>query len=617
MDPTSHTQSTKRRRLRPLGGSRDGSGSADVHDGACLEQDQEQPPRPDDQQQQQQQHQPHPHQQQLQWPSSVDIDLMLEQQQQLESNTMTDPPSQRQQQPQEQQWQPPQQQQQQLQQQQPQQQQWPSNADMNWLPDSASHYALPSYDLDFPVLSAPLGTKNPKVQRTSAATAAAAATAATSLGKIQRGKTAWKRSPPTIQAADAMKRSDMARWHRLQSTSCDVVCGSRGAMQNSGNTCFLASLLQTLFHTQHFDAWAAGRQCNCEELDCVSCLMGSTYRNCMAPGSIILLDLWTVILNKLGLEFGVMHDPGELLKLMLARWAECPSTVRRADYTSFMHGCELHWRLKRTVTARCWCTEALGRTTEADFMDSFLDLQVGGGVEPTSLQRLLDHHLEACVVESDSVEDTCPKCKTTCHVLHAHLVRRCEHCDMMGIVLKRGLLNGSMSRRVVKIDDLLWIAGKKFRLSSLVVNLGGEGGHYIAWARSRQGYHIYNDATTLFFRSQVSPDIVDTNAVMAVYEALSTHATVISTTNIVDMAWAMMDTHSKAYAAAACLSFHQAALRSDMKHREMAELEADEDALDQDDPDSGEATLEEGRFLSAAQDSLVRFHADAEGRVHA
>ena len=98
----------------------------------------------------------------------------------------------------------------------------------------------------------------------------------------------------------------------------------------------------------------------------------------------------------------------------------------------------------------------------------------------------------------------------------------------LSINLKRGLPDGGMARRTVRLTESLWYCGMKFKLATAVVNLNGNNGHYVSFVWDARGFYVYDDAQCFHCRTKATPDLLDSNTVIANYELVGTCAAALT-----------------------------------------------------------------------------------------
>ena len=85
-------------------------------------------------------------------------------------------------------------------------------------------------------------------------------------------------SKEALRRREEWQASDGAQWCRLRTLSCTSKVRVRAALAQGGNTCWLSSLLQLLFHSRSFAEWLQSRTCCCKSVACLDASVRSSLR---------------------------------------------------------------------------------------------------------------------------------------------------------------------------------------------------------------------------------------------------------------------------------------------------------------------------------------------------
>ncbi|XP_071545185.1 uncharacterized protein [Panulirus ornatus] len=281
-------------------------------------------------------------------------------------------------------------------------------------------------------------------------------------------------------------------------------------MVNMGNTCYLNSSLQALFHIPAMANWLiedlSSHTTRCENISgnasyCSVCAMMRTFRSTLdRSNTVIKPSLIQHKLKSIGktLMYGRQEDAHEFIKLLLDHMEKSYLTFRRAT--------KLDHRSKETTPLNqifggyirqqviCPLCRHVS-TTFSHFQDLVLDIRSVNSVEDA-----LNLHFKKETLDVDNAYK-CERCHKKVPATKRHLIERAPH--VLLIQLKRFTISGGKIGKHISIQRMIDIskfingANKhqstggpyQYRLASMVIHLGGSqhGGHYTAVAESSNG----------------------------------------------------------------------------------------------------------------------------------
>ncbi|XP_063606456.1 ubiquitin carboxyl-terminal hydrolase 36-like isoform X2 [Penaeus indicus] len=282
-------------------------------------------------------------------------------------------------------------------------------------------------------------------------------------------------------------------------------------MVNLGNTCYMNSSLQALFHIPAMANWLLEDLSNhtqrCEANSsnasyCSVCAMMRTLRQTLdRSNNVIKPSLIHHKLKSIGktLMYGRQEDAHEFIKLLLDHMEK--------SYLSFRRATKLDHRSKETTPLNqifggylrqqviCPLCRHVS-TTFSHFQDLVLDIR-----SVNSVDEALNLHFRKETLDADNAYK-CERCHKKVPATKRHLIERAPH--VLLIQLKRFTYSGGKISKHINIQKTIDIsrfvngvqkqggAGSgpyQYRLTSMVIHIGGSqhGGHYTAVAESSSG----------------------------------------------------------------------------------------------------------------------------------
>ncbi|XP_050707295.1 ubiquitin carboxyl-terminal hydrolase 36-like [Eriocheir sinensis] len=284
-------------------------------------------------------------------------------------------------------------------------------------------------------------------------------------------------------------------------------------MVNLGNTCYLNSSLQALFHIPALANWlleelqSHTQRCEANNTNasfCSVCAMMRTLRATLDRSTPVIKP--ALIQHKLKcigktLMYGRQEDAHEFIKLLLDHMEK--------SYLCFRRASKLDHRSKETTPLNqifggylrqqviCPLCRFVS-TTFSHFQDLVLDIR-----SVNSVDDALNLHFRKETLDSENAY-RCEKCHRKVPATKRHLIERAPH--VLLIQLKRFTMNGGKIGKHINIQRMIDISrfvngcggGKQggggggpyqYRLTSMVIHLGGSqhGGHYTAVAEASNG----------------------------------------------------------------------------------------------------------------------------------
>ena len=285
---------------------------------------------------------------------------------------------------------------------------------------------------------------------------------------------------------------------------CAQVAGKLAGLGQGGNTCYIASSLQVLFHSEGWLEFYNKRKCGCGRDTCGSCLMAGTFAVAHAAANVadtrVTLALWRPMIAHVGFQPGAQEDPDEFWAVYANRWGEAAATAE-SDRQLFMKCLGIETEERVWWTPECGCGLNAKKTVAPGERLLWLMLALTEDAASTSVYRLLEYFFASRAVDAKDLgsEDCCPACGTAVSVVHKTCVADCGSLTSFTVFIKRCMLNNRKNRREVHIDPEIRLGWKKFRLVAVNQHLGEKsGGHYIAWVKAdgRETWHVYDDGRT-------------------------------------------------------------------------------------------------------------------------
>ncbi|XP_045599891.2 ubiquitin carboxyl-terminal hydrolase 36 isoform X1 [Procambarus clarkii] len=326
------------------------------------------------------------------------------------------------------------------------------------------------------------------------------------------GSMAHARHKPSAGAKeDQLEEPRVVLWPRDKVTLGWRKTFSPGAgMVNLGNTCYMNSSLQALFHIPSMANWLmddlSTHTQRCESISgnasfCSVCAMMRTFRSTLdRSNTVIKPSLIQHKLKSIGktLMYGRQEDAHEFIKLLLDHMEK--------SYLTFRKAMKLDHRSKETTPLNqifggyirqqviCPVCHHVS-TTFSHFQDLVLDIR-----SVNSVDDALNLHFKKETLDVDNAYK-CEKCLKKVPATKRHLIERAPH--VLLIQLKRFTMSGGKIGKHINIQRTIDIsrfvngASKhqpgtgpyQYRLASMVIHLGGSqhGGHYTAVAEASSG----------------------------------------------------------------------------------------------------------------------------------
>ncbi|CAL4115866.1 unnamed protein product, partial [Meganyctiphanes norvegica] len=327
----------------------------------------------------------------------------------------------------------------------------------------------------------------------------------------------------TAPREDMLDEAKVILWPREKVTLGWKKTFSPGAgMVNLGNTCYMNSSLQALFHIPALVNWMLEdfphhtQRCETNTTSasfCSVCAMMKTLRISLdRSNAVIKPALIHHKLKSIGktLMYGRQEDAHEFIKLLLDSMEK--------SYLSFKKALKLDHRSKETtplnqifggyIRQQVICPVCRHvSTTFSHFQDLVLDIR-----SVNSVDEALNLHFRKETLDSDNAYK-CEKCHKKVPATKRHLIERAPH--VLLLQLKRFTISGGKIGKHINIQKTIDIsrfvnghqklsAGSgatgpyQYRLAAMVIHLGGSqhGGHYTAVAEASTGTMFeYDDST--------------------------------------------------------------------------------------------------------------------------
>jgi ubiquitin carboxyl-terminal hydrolase 36/42 len=305
-------------------------------------------------------------------------------------------------------------------------------------------------------------------------------------------------------------------------------------MANAGNTCYLNSTLQALFHVPAFINWLQSDDsqfCNCTHWkeDCIICAMNKTLKASQAGSGSVIIPL--LIYKRLdficqGLTHGEQEDAHEFMRCLLGSMEQSYLT-RYQDLNLDSYSREttplnqiFGGYIRTTVT----CLQCCGvSTTFQHFQDLILDIRRASTLDDALAAYFCVERLEG--------EDAyrCGRCYMNVSATKKFSLEKSPH--VLCIQFKRfGIMGEKINKHVsfpmiLDLTKFLWpqpahrvTQPLKYHLVSMVTHVGlsVHRGHYTAVAQTRPfHYYEFDDSSV---RALSLSAVLDTNAYILMYE---------------------------------------------------------------------------------------------------
>ena len=322
-----------------------------------------------------------------------------------------------------------------------------------------------------------------------------------------------------LQRRADVQTQDFAVWVRMARSHCQPYRAGRDGFLQNNNSCYIASAVQALAHTDSFAHWCGSRTCTCGANDCPSCHLARTYMTSRGNGMPTSLDNWDSLVQSCGLEWGKQHDIVDFFTSLLNKWSLTTGVAAFADYKLFEQHC-FAW-VDNTIgnVPNCSCNLTTGSHRRKSEKYGFLTLPLPT-CGKTSVQELL-HELWQ---EQEAFEGLKEHACTACGRKHKITIQRnlldAHQHECLPIALGRAQPDGGKNRIPVTINTRVQVQGRCFILKSMTQHLGPTalGGHYLAWVKQPLGYIIFDDAQKHSMQYLDMPEFVWETAVTLFYE---------------------------------------------------------------------------------------------------
>lgn len=318
----------------------------------------------------------------------------------------------------------------------------------------------------------------------------------------------------------------------------DVKVGWKGSvpvgagMINMGNTCYMNSTLQALFHIPSLSNWLSSvRQCkNCDPNGtqlCVVCIIAKTLQSTHEKSGSVVKPI--LVYNRLKLickhlVHGRQEDAHEFMRYLI-------EAMEKA-YLQSVCGTKLDSRSKETnplgqifggyIRTEVTCLKCKHTsTTFQHFQDIPLDIQ-----HASTLDDALGHYFRRERLEGDNAYK-CEKCKSKVPATKKFSIERAP--NVLCIQLKRfGLMGGKMSKHIqfsrnLNLNRFLFHQSPggpcvTYKFVSLINHMGPSQhcGHYTAIAEASNGQlYLFDDCSVRLISLNVA---MSTGAYVLIYE---------------------------------------------------------------------------------------------------
>ncbi|CAO1415593.1 unnamed protein product [Diamesa serratosioi] len=311
--------------------------------------------------------------------------------------------------------------------------------------------------------------------------------------------------------------------------------GLGSGMYNNGNTCYLNSTLQALYHVPAFSHWLYSdiehreKSEQCRHHCCIICAMARTLFNTQGNNQVISPNLITQRLTNVckHLTHGRQEDAHEFLRYLI-------EAMEKSYLTRFKNHKEFDQYTKETTplnqilggylrsTVTCLSCHHASITFQ-HFEDMLLDISRVSNVDDALNGYFSKENLE-------DMGYKCESCKKRVSATKKFSLERAP--AVMCIQLKRFSVMGNKLMKQIQISEYLNL-GKylakapasnqnyRYRLTSMVTHLGMQstGGHYTAVGLAPNGnYYCYDDDRV---RPMQIDQVLRTNAYVLFYELVT------------------------------------------------------------------------------------------------
>ena len=269
--------------------------------------------------------------------------------------------------------------------------------------------------------------------------------------------------------------------------------GDRSVFRNSGSTCYMGSLLQSLFHSDraltlirnHFPC----SRCRKPAFICIACLLQAAEKNSRDAGSVCGTDVMKDFCERVGRAWNRQQDAADLLRVILTNLQE---TVPN-EYGKWEQQCHWDEEVKLAKLGDCpgKCRDESTKTNRHCFA-TFTITNAKDDCHVASL--FADAHSAESINDSVGICNVCKapvsRSTSTSWLLHGPLAI---------LHLNRGVDRRTKSERKVDFDEDSFCGKKSYILKSVIVHTGGvDFGHYVCWTRCDGGWYLFNDERVTF-----------------------------------------------------------------------------------------------------------------------
>ena len=289
-----------------------------------------------------------------------------------------------------------------------------------------------------------------------------------------------------------------------------------GGLDNGHNICFMNAVLQMLFHTELVRRLIDDHRQHCldDAAGCIWCLLQATNLARQSSQSGSMRERWRAVLEGLDMKWGEQQSAVSfaILLIDMMRAASVPEAMLFDNLTGYQvanvvaklcqnEACVAHAVLDRRVV----------ETTRECLLLTNVDVERSYTITEAVAEKFQNPqgetvaYCDAC--QRNGVATTTPEWAEPPKVL------------MIGIPRGGSVVDGRARRNSAPVDiqDQVELCGRSYSVTAVVEHLGGsaDGGHYVAWAASPEGWTCYDDM-------QVStchwlPVSVASNVVLVVY----------------------------------------------------------------------------------------------------